>query len=116
MSQHETLFNRVRTVNWKNPINILIAVVIPFTMFTLGSLFNTGFVLGVFMAISALTLYSKLPGWIKRLCHKFPLVTDIAFTGVATAGVAALFGTGLTLGIAAIVCDLVLTWAMPRMA
>ena len=106
---------KLKQVNWKNPINILIAIVIPFTMFTLGSLFNTGFVLGVFMAISALTLYSKLPSWTKRLCHKFPLITDLVFTGIATAGVAALFGTGLTLGIAAIVCDLVLGWAMPKM-
>lgn len=115
MAQPESIFQKLKATDWNNPINILIVAVIPFTMFTLGSLFNTGLVLGVCMAISSLTLFSKLPPWIKKICHKCPLITDLVFTAAATMSVAALFGTGLTLGIAAIVCDLVLTWAMPRM-
>lgn len=115
MAQPETIFQKLKATDWNNPINILIVVGAPFMMFTMGTLFNTGLVLGIAMAISALTLFSKLPLWAKKICHKFPLATDLVFTSLATMGVAAFFGTGLTLGIAAIVCELVLTWAMPKM-
>lgn len=115
MAQQPNVFQKLKATDWNNPVNILLIAAIPLSMFTLGALFNTGVVLGIFMAISALTLYNKLPNWIKKFCRKFPLISDILFTSVATIGVAAVFGTGLTLGIAAIVCDLILHWAMPKM-
>lgn len=109
------LVYQLSKLNWNSPIVILIAIVIPFAFYSLGSIFNIGITLGIMMAISILTLYKKLPRFIKNISAKFPLMSDMLFTIFATIGVAGVFGTGLTLGIAAVVCDLILTWAMPKM-
>lgn len=102
-------------IDWSNPKNVLIACLIVVAPFALSQYLYIGIVVGVMMALSALWMFEKLPLAVKKLCHKYPLVSDISLTTIVVVGVGKMFGAGLTLAISAMVCELILNVSIPLM-
>jgi hypothetical protein len=105
----------VSKINWTNPITWLSVFILPFGIYALSYTINTAIFLGVLMALSILTLYNKTPLFFKRFWKRHQLLCDLLFTGMATAGAAAIMGGGLTLAISFLLCDQILTFSIPRM-
>lgn len=95
---------------------IRIAGIIAFLLaFWLGLVGITGIFLGMLMFISTMFLLDKAPQIIKSFLIKHAFISDIALTSLVTWAVSGLFGTGLTLGIAAVACGIFLSIGLKLM-
>lgn len=78
----------------------------------LGTLGTTGLFLGLIMFLAIWLVYTKMPNWLRNQTKKHPLIADVGLTGSATYGASALFGTGLVLALAAMVCGVLVSGAL----
>jgi len=104
---------KLKRVQWSAPSVILTLITIGMGIYTGGHFMKMGIFLGCAMALSAIVLLAKAPGFIQNWVYGHPFGADVILSGLATMMVAGFVGTGLTLGIGAVTCGLFLSWAIP---
>ena len=102
-----------KKTNWFSPVTIMTLATIGFGFFAGGHFMQIGLFLACGMSLGILILLSKAPWPVKEWCYYHPLAADITLSTLATWGVAAFFGQGLTLGIAAVTTAVILSWGIP---
>lgn len=72
----------------------------------------TGLIIGLCLAVSMLYLVEKSPPSVKKLIAKHPLMADITLSALSVMGIGQFLGTGLTLALGFIFCDLILAMTL----
>lgn len=103
---------KFKKINWSNPKNPLILIAVIITPFVAWYYVSTGFVIGLLMAVSILWLLEKSPYCFKYLVASFPLTSDILLSTALIVMFGSYFGSGLTLGIAAVCTAIILSWGL----
>lgn len=111
-----SLWTKIKNLDWYNPRVILTAACAVVLPFAAEIYLKIGVFMGLLMCVSILWLVDKLPQCLRRQIRKHPLLADAVLSVFAISAVAGIFGTGLTLGIAAVFAATVLSWALPRVA
>ena len=104
---------RAKKVDWKSPIVWMTITTLVLGFYAGGHFMKIGLFLGSAMSLSILILLSKCPMIVKTWAADHPLAADAILSSLATMFVSGFFGTGLTLGIAAVSCGVILSWAIP---
>lgn len=100
------------TLDWSNPRIILSAIVVLILPFVAKLYILPGILLGLLLSISALWLVEKSPNIIKKMIVKYPFIADLILSAVVISTVGAFFGSGLILGIGAVFCTIILSYAL----
>lgn len=108
------LLEKLKKLNFKDPVVILTIAMVPLGIMAMGHFFKIGLALGTLQALGILFLVRKLPLWLKKSIEDNPFVADLTLSLGSTFMVSGLFGEGLTLGISAVFCAVLLSWALPR--
>lgn len=103
------LYSWIMSLDYKNPRIVLTAIAIIILPFMARQIVLTAILLGILMAISILWLIERMPNSIRKLIVNNPLAADLILTVFAVAGMSTLFGPGLTLALAAVICDFILS-------
>jgi hypothetical protein len=105
---------KLKKLDWNNP-KVLVAafgiIVFPFVAHYYAM---TGILVGTLLALSVLWLLEKSPETIRSIVKKYPLMADIILSTLAVLLLGGYFGSGLTLGIGAIICGLILSACLPN--
>lgn len=107
------MWNKIREINWKNPLVWVTGALFLLGPFALGMLFKMGLVLALIMTASILVLVNKMPSWTRRVIKRHLLIADLVLSTFVTAGVAALFAPGLILAMAAVTTAGLLSLTLP---
>ena len=103
----------IKKTDWFSPVTIMTLATIGLGFFAGGHFMKIGLFLACGMSLSILILLKKSPWFVKEWCYYHPLAADLILSSLATWGVAAFFGQGLTLGISAITTAVILSWGIP---
>ena len=112
MKEVKKLIKKLKKLNWSNPRIIITVVGLCVLPFVAKHYVSTGLLLGVLLAMIVLWLIEKAPPWMRRLIHKYPLAADLLLSTLAVMLVGSYFGSGLILGLGAVFCALILSWAL----
>lgn len=107
------IIDKVLNADWSDPLNILYLATVLIIPFVARQYFLTGLLLGLLLTISILWTIQHCPLWIKRLIVANPILSDFILSAIALLGVGSLFGSGLTLGIGAVVCGILIGFCIP---
>lgn len=109
----ERIWTKLKNIKWSDP-KVIIGLVALFTVpFVAKHYVMTGLLIGALMAIAIIWLIQKGPRFIRKFSVSYPLTADILFSSIALAMFGGYFGGGLMLGIAAIICALILSLVLP---
>lgn len=106
------LASYLANLDWSNPRIFLTAIAFGILPFIMKYLVLTGLIIGLCLAVSMLYLVEKSPVAIKRLIAKYPLLADIVLSTISVIGIGQFLGTGLTLALGFIFCDLILAMTL----
>ena len=109
----KAMFGKLKSINWRDPkiaLGLAALLVLPFVA---KHYVMTGILIGCLMAMAIVWLIQKGPRFVRFLSQKHPLAADIVFSSIALLMFGSYFGGGLMLGIAAIICALVLSLILP---
>lgn len=109
LTKLKKLFANLLKLDFSNPAVFLTAIALCIIPFILKYLVLTGLLIGLCLAISIILLVQRSPLWLKKLINKYPLVSDLTLSTVAVAGIGSYLGSGLTLGLGFIFCDIILS-------
>lgn len=109
LTKIKSLFVKILSLDFRNPAVFLTAIALGILPFILKYLVLTGLLIGLCLAISIILLVQRSPLWLKKLIHKYPLVSDLVLSTIAVAGIGSYLGSGLTLGLGFIFCDIILS-------
>lgn len=107
------LWQRFLKIDWNNPLNLLILATVVIAPFVAKIYVMTGLLLGLLLTISTLWTLTKCPLWLRKLVVKHHVIADFVLSMVAMIGIGSLFGSGLTLGIGAVICGILLGYCLP---
>lgn len=113
-SKLASFYNWVITRDYTNPTVLLSAGAIIILPMVAKYLVLTGLLLGIIHALGLLLLIEKCPDKVKRLIQKYPVASDIVLSFGAVYLVGSMFGEGLTLGLGALFCTLIMSLAIPH--
>ena len=108
-------YNWVITRDYTNPTVILSTAAILLLPMVAKYLVLTGLLLGIIHALGLLLLIDKCPNKVKSLIQKYPVAADLVLSFGAVYLVGSMFGEGLTLGLGALFCTLILSLAIPHL-
>lgn len=106
------IHGKFRKTDWANPKNTLILVALIALPFVAWYYVSTGFVIGLLMSICILWLLEKSPVVLKHLVARFPFAADVILSSTVVFMFGSYFGSGLTLGIAAVCTAVILSWGL----
>ena len=107
------MLDKIKKIDWSQPVTILLVALAVLLPTMAGHYLQVGLVLGVIQALSILVLIRKAPAWVQGSVAKHPFLSDVLLSAVSTLGMSTLFGHGLILGVGAVCCALLLSWALP---
>lgn len=107
------LWQRFLKIDWNNPLNLLILTTVVIAPFVAKLYVMTGLLLGLLLTISTLWTLTKCPLWVRKQVVKHHVIADFVLSMLAMIGVGSLFGSGLTLGIGAVICGILLGYCLP---
>ena len=108
------MLDKIKQIDWSQPVTILLVALAVLLPTVAGHYTQVGLVLGVIQALAILVLIRKAPAWVQASVARHPFVADLLLSAASTLGMSTLFGHGLLLGISAVCCALLLSWALPR--
>ncbi len=114
MAQAVKFFNWVSKLDYSNPPVILTAIGVILLPFVAKYYVMAGLMLGLVHAIGLLWLVDKMPNSLKRLLHKYPVAADLTLSFGAVYLVGSMFGEGLTLGLGALFCTVIMSLCLPH--
>lgn len=103
------LLAKLYSLDYSNPVVFLTAIALGILPFILKYLVLTGLLIGLCLAISIILLVQRSPKFVRDLIDKHPLISDLLLTTVAVGGIGSYLGSGLTLALGFIFCDIILS-------
>lgn len=104
----------VVTRDYTNPAIALTAIAAIMLPFVAKLYVMTGLMLGLVHAVGILWLLEKCPNSLKRKLLDHPLIADVALSFGAVYLVGGMFGHGLTLGLGALFCTVIMSLCLPH--
>ena len=102
------------SLDYSNPAILLTAIAVILLPFVAKLYVMTGLMLGVIHAVGILWILEKCPNNFKRVLQKHPLAADIGLSFGAVYLVGGMFGHGLTLGLGALFCTVIMSLCLPH--
>lgn len=112
-SKFKEIWLKLLNADWTDPLNLLGLSILVVGFFAAKIYFVTGLLLGLMLTYSIMWTVCKSPLWVRKLIVKFPVASDFILSSLALLGVGSLFGTGLTLGIGAVVSGILFGFCIP---
>ena len=108
------MYKWVVTRDYSNPPVLLTAVAVVLLPFVAKYYVMTGLLLGLIHAVGLLWLIEKMPNKFKKTLQKYPVASDLSLSFGAVYLVGSMFGEGLTLGLGALFCTVIMSLALPN--
>lgn len=115
IKQHyQDTISTFKDVDFSKPHVILICISGVILPFVAKYYVLIGLLLGLLLSVMTLFLVDKSPRFVKRFIISQPLMADLMLSSAAVGLVGVYFGDGLSLGLGAVFCALILSWAINR--
>ena len=102
------------TRDYSNPPVFLTAVACVLLPFVAKYYVMAGLMLGLVHAVGLLWVIEKCPNSVKRKLQEYPVASDLILSFGAVYLVGSMFGEGLTLGLGALFCTLIMSMSLPH--
>jgi len=104
----------VITRDYTNPAVCMTAIAAILLPFVAKLYVMTGLMLGIIHAVGILWVLEKCPNKFKEKLQEHPLISDVALSFGAVYLVGGMFGHGLTLGLGALFCTVIMSLCLPH--
>lgn len=109
----QNMWKKILEADWTDPLNLLGLAIVIVGLFAAKVYFVTGLLLGLLLTYGVMQTVCHCPLWVRRLVVKYPVLSDFILSSLALIGVGSLFGSGLTLGIGAVVSGILFGFCIP---